>query len=191
MSIILRDKNTSANALGIDGDGKAKVSLNGETVSVQSGAENLVKDGKVFVLTTDLINISTNQETEFLLLKNPSGSGKTLFVNSMCVGCTDPATDPNFLKAYRNPTISNNGTQITPNNMFNGGASSQVQLYKIPTATDNGTLLFIVGYSDTHTKDMGGLWAIQAGESILFNIDADADGKKHTLSMCWTEKNNS
>lgn len=190
MSIILRDKTNSGNGLAIDSNGKAKVTLDGEVISTSGGGSDIAKSGRAFVATSDLITIASQNETPFVLLKNPAGSGRTAFVTSFGAGSTDPSTDPNFLKVYRNPTITNNGTVKDINNLFYGGGNSEMNLYTIPSVSANGDLLFVLGYADSKIKEMGGIWAITEGEEVLFTTDPDASGKKHKISISWVEEDN-
>lgn len=85
-------------------------------------------------------------EVPFVLIKNPSGSGKSIYIASIFLQ-SDPSEAGNWsiYQIYANPTVTANGTAITPqNNTIGAGNASIATPFYSSTVSANGALLGIV-----------------------------------------------
>lgn len=96
--------------------------------------------GISYISTTGIVNINSLSEIPVFLMRNPSGSGKKSFITNISFGIEGAASG--ILRVYKNPTFSNIGTSVTPNNLLIGGTVSLINTAKQPTITSNGTLIF-------------------------------------------------
>lgn len=101
----------------------------------------LAEQGKMFSFDAD-VSLSSTTETNVLYFKNPSGSG----VNAKAV-ITYIATDSTqgiiTTRFYSNPTVSANGSTLTPTNNLieTSPPASAMQIFTGPTASARGTKL--------------------------------------------------
>lgn len=79
-------------------------------------------------------------------LVNPSGSGKTLYVSFVSVGCGVSAT----YSRYRNATVTG-GNLITPSNRGGGATAAVGKLYSAPTIS--GGTPEKIGYTSSNGQD--------------------------------------
>lgn len=169
------------------------------TQEVEDLLQNLV-DGNVwqravlagtgFVATTNNITVANANETVFMLIKNPSNSGKTARLHRLTIGSDqNQANKMAFYRIYRDPTVTNNGTALNINNLKKGAGVSVLTAFRIPSISDNGMLL-VVGNAGaviqgTEQMDLGNL--ISAGENILITVDATAGGFDFFVTAYWEE----
>ena len=93
--------------------------------------------GNSFILPNPGTSLGDTSETPMALIKNPSGSGKSLFIFNKKV-----TTDNNnvLVKFYFNPTPNVLGATTTPINVRTGATSVSIsRCYLASTITSNGT----------------------------------------------------
>jgi len=152
--------------------------------------QRAVLAGTGFVATTNNITVANANETVFMLIKNPSNSGKTARLHRLTIGSDqNQANKMAFYRIYRDPTITNNGTALNINNLKKGSGSSALTAFRIPSVSDNGMLL-VVGNAGaviqgTDHMDLGNL--ISSGENILITVDATAGGFDFFVTAYWEE----
>lgn len=152
--------------------------------------QRAVLAGSGFVATTNNITVTNANETVFMLIKNPSNSGKTARLHRLTIGSDqNQANKMAFYRIYRDPTITSNGTALNINNLKKGAGVSALTAFRIPSVLDNGMLL-VVGNAGaviqgTDQMDLGNL--ISAGENILITVDATAGSFDFFVTAYWEE----
>jgi len=152
--------------------------------------QRAVLAGTGFVATTNNITVPNANETVFILIKNPSSSGKTARLHRLTIGSDEnQANKMAFYRIYRDPTITNNGTALNINNLKKGAGASALTAFKLPTISANGTLLAVGNagavVQSTDYMDLGNL--ISSGENILITIDATASNFDFFVTAYWEE----
>ncbi len=143
--------------------------------------------GKAYVVTTNVITIAGTSETAFLLLKNPSGSGKTIRIQKILFGMEGIISISTY-RIYRDPTITANGTVLTPINLLKGGSYGVLSVFRAPTITGNGTLMVVdtfTPHSPDYDLDLGFL--ISPNENILITIDPTTANLLHMATVYYME----
>lgn len=143
---------------------------------------------QVFSATTGIITISGSSETDFFLLKNPSGSGKNLLTQFISFGI-DSAGNRSVIRGYAAPTITSNGTALTIVNNFVGSAVTTVmQAFSQPTISARGTLAttFIKGASldSTFIKRS---FLMAPNTNILVTVHNSQNNTPIYFSLQWIE----
>lgn len=146
--------------------------------------------GNGFVTTTNNITIANINETPFLLIKNPSNSGKTARIHRIWVGADqNQANKAAFFRIYRDPAITADGTVVPINNLKKGAGVSALSAFKLPNLSVNGTLLgvgncgAVIDVSDH--ADLGGL--IIPNENFLMTVKATSGGFDFFVTIYWVE----
>lgn len=162
-------------------------------VAVDSSIEEKVLNNLVFVCTTnDLTSGATGgAETPRLLISNPTGSGKKMKIFLMTLG-TNISTNNNILRLYRNPVITANGTPLVPQN-FHLAASvpvSSMQLFSVPTASNNGNLMlnYIAGPTSTNPIDFQHKMIIEEGQKLLIAVRPNTTAVTYSINVYWVEE---
>lgn len=93
---------------------------------------------KCFVATTNNI-LKGTAESPFILLSNPNGSGKTVFVHEISF------SGAGTFRIYLLPTVTANGTSIPPYNkrITSGTQGNVALLFHTPTVSANGNLAYV------------------------------------------------
>lgn len=145
--------------------------------------------GTGYAVTTNSLNILGVAEVAFMLIKNPSGSGKNIRVYEIKFGIDGNVNDPSIYRVYRDPTITTNGTAITIRNRRKSGAASAMEAYTAPTVSANGSLLDGETFTSIEGHDFQDLgWFIEPGEDILITIDPTLTNLSHIISLEWIEE---
>ncbi len=145
--------------------------------------------GMGYVVTTNNILIANNAENDFLLVKNPTGSGKTVRIERIIFGSDEnQANKSSFFRIYRDPTITSNGTTLVINNLKKGSAAGVMTAFKIPTISARGTLMSVGSYQAPRVSEDTELAVmLQPGENILITIDPTAAGFDHQTTVYFSE----
>ena len=154
---------------------------------------NASLSGRAFVLTTDVISISGTTESDFLYVKNPSGSGKSArlweIVYSVGVGV---GTQRSTARAYRGPTVTSNGTPVSIINTNSDIQNDSVlRAYTNPTVSNRGSLIQSIQLVNGNYDRM--LWMarmINEGASVLFTFKPSGTNIDHSVFMSWAEEPN-
>jgi len=138
------------------------------------------------------ITPSAASETDVILVKNPSGSGKKLYLDVFEV--LGLAVDfSSIIRIYSNPTITANGTAITvKNGNVGSGITSVMNAYKFPTISARGSLL----YTGSFLKAVTASWFIEfagrllwnANNNLLITFEHSATNRDAVISAIWREK---
>ena len=131
-------------------------------------------------------------ETDVILIKNPTGSGKKLYLDLFeILGLS--ADFSSIIRIYSGPTITANGTAITIKNGNVGSAvTSVMNAYKLPSISARGSLL----YTGSFLKAVTASWFIEfagrllwnANHNMLITFEHSATSRDAVISAIWREK---
>jgi len=146
---------------------------------------------KNFIVTTGLVTIATNAETSFLLLKNPSGSGKSLSLTKVFVGLLFNNQN-GFFNIYFDPTITSNGTALTISNTnrLSSPIASTMQAFNLPTTTSFGTKILTMPIQQNSSAVQYPLEEtikLSEGKNLLISIDNAANNMPTCINAHWLE----
>lgn len=157
----------------------------------EAEASNHLIEGKVFYATVSSYTlISAGSNNPIFLVKNPSGSGKTMFLFSVVANCRVTNVQVTFL-LFKNPTILTNGTSFTPANAnFSHTNTSSLEVYTGSTVVSTGTL--IVGdqvgqNSNSSNMILSERIAIAPGQTLLLTGDPFSNNRAIIMSIGWVE----
>lgn len=169
---------STGNELGIDAN---------RFLTAQYPEGTLAASGKVFSIQVSP-TITGLAETAAVLLKNPSGSGKNLYLIRIQ---SDPFSknDNPVLKMYHTPTVTANGTTATPVNTNLGSATTSIaNAFTLPTVTANGTIVqALAATNDSVVLNMDFSRVIQPGQAILITETISTINTANGIFIKWAE----
>lgn len=130
---------------------------------------------------------SANTDNPLYLLRNPSGSGKTLYVRFIAYGIA-VANVSGVIKVWKNPTVTANGTAQTIVSF--GGGTTVMLLNSVPTVTANGSQLTdgVTGQnSNSVLLEVNSEIALLPNNSILITGSPLSNNRQAELSIRWIE----
>lgn len=162
---------------------KIQLLIDGELWQRQAAA------GMGYAVTTNNILIANANENNFLLLKNPAGSGKTVRIARIVFGSDEnQANKSTFFRIYRDPIITADGTALAINNLKKGGLAGVMTAFKIPTISNKGTLMSAGSYQAPRiSEDTELAVMLQPGENMLITIDPTAPNFDHQITVYFSE----
>ena len=181
IEVIVRDSATSANELKVNTDG----SVNATPVS-----QDQIATDKVFVLSLSINAIVGGSDNPLILLKNPSGSGKTFRLLDIYAGCVVNNVGVEY-KLFYAPTITLNGTATTPRNALIGSATASVaQAFTLPTLAVIGTQ--IGGWTNAQNTVFAHargetLPFLQANQNLVLSAAPSSNNRAITVTLVWAE----
>ena len=138
---------------------------------VRSLFQKFFTEGRTFKVTTGIISTANNQnENEFVLIRNPAGSGIKVRFDDMKFQASGNIVV--FVRVYRLPTITDTGVALAVNNTRTDGKPEKSQAFLAPTASDFGTLLeaFISTIENNFVTENKLADMLLEGEDILITI---------------------
>jgi len=132
-----------------------------------------------------------NTDNPLLLLRNPNGSGKTLYFHLGYAG-TSITNVAAVFKLYANPTVTVVGTTVTPRNRNVGGAGAAVGLVTTtPTVSALGNKLTSLSLGQNNNsvvfaEDFS--IAIQPNNSLLLTGDPSSNNREAIIAVSWKEQ---
>lgn len=96
-------------------------------------------------------------ETPVLLVRNPSSNAIDILLEKLTMAVTSTNAPTVVFRMYLNPTVSANGTTITPRNKFHKASpvAATALVTSSPTVSANGTLLYT--------------WTVDANSNYCYN----------------------
>lgn len=191
--LTLADATDAANRANIDNTGAVKVQ--GIASGVTSGeVTQLVADGKMFNHANIITQDSSGTDNPLYYIKNPSGSGKILYLWEIMAGVT-AQNQYSIIKLYANPTVTTDGTSKTPvNRLVGSSATADMEIYEIPTITNEGNLLITMMYpenGDTAIYPAAFSIQVKPENSILITGDPKGNNDELALHVAWAEEDES
>lgn len=147
-------------------------------------------NGKGFAVSTPVLAISSVNEFDFFLLKNPSGSGKLMRLKEIVMSLHETSGSFSSIKIWRDPTITSDGTALMIFKVKSDQtATSVAQAFQAPTISSRGTLVNTIqltgGGSFIRELDLSRY--LVDGKNLLISIDPSGINQQHTITMAWLE----
>jgi hypothetical protein len=181
---------TSGNDLVVNSDGSINVAGIISNVPAATNVSQFVSGGKVFSLSAQLNMAAADSDNPLILIRNPSGSGKTLYLYRMSFGINVNNVNANF-KLKHTPTITSNGTTATPVNTNIGHANTSVMnVYTLSTLSASGTQLNSLTVAQNgNTFDFLGDFSIwlPPGKDLVLTGDPSSNNRESSVTLVWAE----
>jgi hypothetical protein len=160
------------------------------TQSSRTRWQQAVIDGKAFFTINPLVTIAGQLETDFLLLRNPTASGKTVYFEDIIYTYTK-GSGASVIRIYRQPTVTSVGTtQAVQKVDLNGIPSTITLAYYVPTISARGTLYRVFSQDATASfirfADLG--MVMEESNDILLTIQPAANNTDHSITASWMEE---
>jgi len=141
--------------------------------------------GNTFALPAAGTSISNTTETPTTVIKNPSGSGKSIFIFMRAFSSNN---NPVVFRTYLNPTINASGSATGAVNMRTGATQTSISLcYEGATITSNGTLIDVYA-SGQYGFTSPILLILDQGSSVLITAQQAAAGTSLAIpQVAWYE----
>jgi len=142
---------------------------------------------------TDVDSDDPGTGNEVMLIRNPSGSGKRMYISKLVFAVYRFATSEVVVEIFANPTISSTGSSVTSTttNLGSGDSPSGL-IYRAPTATANGTRILavqITGQNSTESQAVfNGQFSLEPGTDILLRGFSDGNNRSVLSSVWWSEE---
>lgn len=162
--------------------------VDGTVISTTSLSEK-INQGKGFCISTGDLAGTAGTEAARVLIKNPSGSGKTLKVVKIEEQC-NTSTGNVMYRYYYTPVVTNNGTPMSCNNIRLGGANSSCLAFINPTTSSFGIRLnsTISGQMSTLIRESEYLYILPENSQLLINVRTNAIGTTWCINVYWIEE---
>lgn len=145
---------------------------------------------KVFSFASSLNMVSAGTDNPLFLLKNPTLNTKKIFIYKILCGATVTNVQSTF-KAYSNPTITNNGTVVTPiNNKVGSLTVSTINTYTLPTISSNGSLLRTINNGQNNNSVILSeetAILIPPNNNLLITGDPSSNNRQTAFTIIWLE----
>lgn len=189
---VIEDSSTGTNMV-VNSDGSINVNtvLGPSSPPTASTISELVKDEKVFTVAGTVNMTSAGADNPLFLIRNPSGSGKDLYVYRSSYGVDIENNYANF-GLYYDPTITSVGTAHSIRlNRIGGTATSSMLVYTLPTLSSNGILI------DTHEVASNGNSIdvladfsihLRPGKDLVITGDPKSNNRSAVITFTWVEE---
>ena len=159
---------------------------------VSVGTSALANDGSLWSASAEINATLAGADNPILLLRNPSGSGKSLYIWRGRLGCLVTNNSMSF-KIFSNPIITMNGTTLSATNRNIGGTNptSIALCSTIPTISISGSLIGIASVGqNTNSIDLNEDFAIKInpGNSILLTCNPSSNNRAAAVTFTWQER---
>lgn len=132
------------------------------------------RQGKLYLVNSTFINVTTPTETDFFLLKNPSGSGIVATLQQLVMSSDENIGATYRVRVYKNPTITTNGTAVTPVNARQVGAAAVVcTTFRSPAISARGTLTYVTNFTIGNPIVEPGTLLLDPNNNYLVTLQTD------------------
>ena len=183
---------SSGNQLVVNSDGSINTNITSAPSAPPTaiGISSLVTANRVFGLALDINQTTAGTDNPLLLLKNPSGSGKTLYIYLMAFG-TNVTNVSSEVILFANPTITTNGTSQTPVNQNIGDSTvSTMTAFSLPTISANGTRLrsYELGQNNNSVESISDFSIhLLANQNLLITGNPSSNNRGAVITIIWAE----
>lgn len=156
------------------------------------GQSAIADQGNLFSVATVLTAANASVDNPVLLIRNPAGSGKSLFIWRGRFGSTITNVAMAF-KIFSNSTVTAVGTPLTVINRNIGGSNpaTVALVTSLPSVSANGALITALNVGQNNNSiDMNEEFAIKLnqGNSLMITAAPSSNGREATVSVVWQEK---
>lgn len=159
-------------------------------ITVSVSQSDTLNNNQLYSAATEVQMTSAGVDNTLLLLRNPAGSGKTLYVFKIYAG-TSVTNVAAVFKLFANPTVNSNGTALTVANRNIGGTGASVGLVNsLPTVSSTGTKMSSLALGQNNSsiifaEDFS--VALKPGNSLLVTGDPSSNNRQSILTIAWRE----
>ncbi len=141
--------------------------------------------GNTFALPQAGKSIANTSETPAVVITNPAGSGKSLFLFSTVLYSD---LNPAVVRLYSNPTLNVSGTATVARPMRSGSTLTSISVcYLSSSITANGTLITVLPVP-TYGLQLDLLYVLDPGNSVLYTAQQAAAGTSNVfIDAVWYE----
>lgn len=156
-------------------DGRLLVSTPpGDPITIVLDDTSTARAGKLYFVNTGFNSIATPTETVYFLIKNPSGSGKVVTLEQLILTTDENIGATYRVRLYLDPTITANGTALTPVNARQvGTVAVSSTTYRSPTVSANGTLVFVTNVTIGNNLVDAGSILLDENHNYLVTVQTD------------------
>jgi cytoskeletal protein CcmA (bactofilin family) len=154
--------------------------------------QQLVNANKVYSISVDLAAATASVDNPLILIRNPIGSGKKMYVISLRAG-TQVANVSFMFKIFTSPVVTVNGSVLASISRHIGGGApvSSILVTTLPTVSSNGSSLtgFIQG-QNSNSIDLNNeafLIELEPNASMLITGSPMSNNKIANFSLSWLE----
>lgn len=156
-----------------------------------SSISDYVKALKVYTTVVSVNMASSGTDNPLLLLRNPSGSGKTMYLYKTSFGVAVANVFATF-KLFSNPTITTNGSAVTPvSNSVGGGAPASTMLTNsLPTISSTGRAVgtYVIGQNVSSLASVEDFSVhVQPNNSVLITGNPGSNNRQAEVTIVWAE----
>jgi hypothetical protein len=187
--------NTQQASLQVDASGNLLVnvtaSTTGSTPPTAATISAYTTANKVYVTAFNVNMPTSGTDNPLLLVRNPTGSGKTLYVYKLGFGSTVANVSAVF-KVFSDPTVTANGTSqaATSLNIGGGAPAASILSTSTPTITANGAE--IESYEAGSNNNSGSFVEdfsihVAANHALLITGNPGSNNRDAALTIVWVE----
>lgn len=153
----------------------------------------LVNDGSLYCVSTVLFAATSDIDNGLVLIRNPAGSGKFIYVWRGRFGCITTNVAIVF-KIFANPTVTLNGTSLGIVNRNIGMVSppaSVALVTTLPTIAASGSTVTIANVGQNNNSiDLNEDFSIKLspGNSLLITASPNSNNRPTAITLVWQER---
>lgn len=188
--------NSQTSPLSLTTAGRLRVDTSASPTdpSIPPNADNIsdyVKALKVYTATVSVNMAAAATDNPLVLLRNPTGSGKTMYVYKTAFGVSVNNVFAIF-KVFSNPTVSTNGTVITQasNNVGGGAPAATMLANSLPTVSASGSALnnYVVAQNNNSITSVDDFSVhVQPNNSLLITGSPQSNNRQAEITVVWVE----
>lgn len=147
-------------------------------------------NGKGFAIATGIMVIASSLETDFVLFRNTTGSGKLVRIKEFLLTLAETGGSTATVRFYRNPTIVSVGTALTVSKVRPSQTqTTAVNVYTLPVISARGSLIQEIRLNggQTFTRDTNLARYVEDGKDLLITFDSSGNNKSFGLTGAWLE----
>jgi hypothetical protein len=186
---------TQTSSLSLDTSGNLRVKVSADTSSSSSPTAGTISDyvsaNKVYVTAFNVNMPSAGTDNPLLLVRNPTGSGKILYVYKLGFGSTVANVSAIF-KVFANPTVTANGTSQAAVSLNIGGGAPVASMLSTSTPTVTAAGSEIESYEAGSNNNSGSFVEdfsihVAANNSLLITGNPASNNRDAALTIVWVE----
>lgn len=133
-----------------------------------------------FTVTTGLGPVSSTDEYDLLMLRNPSGSGKKILITHFAFG-VDSTSTRSIIRIYSDPTVTSDGTALSIVNTYitSSPKASVAEAFQDPVISSRGqSLNTVIRHANSDSRGLNRFYWLDPGHVALLtchNSNANAD----------------
>lgn len=163
----------------------------GRLIVTDTNQADVLQSGN-FIADTNAVSISSTSETPLFLMKNPNGSGKKIVIRLFQIFAGLSSTQVSQWRVYLDPTITANGTSLTPQNMYfqTSPPSPVATAFKSPTISANGTFisLFFQLAGSLNQPEQNFDFVVDPNHNVLVTVQTSSPNVNHNVHLIWSEE---